>query len=124
MSQTTRQGEPVTPTPGRPGRTPPGHHWVKSLVPAALHHRLRAYAGLSEMTLPAFILATLTNAVPLAAPANAEGPSPTPTLPTLPGPGQGPLVEAPEPTPPPANAPPQARGSAADPQTRERNSHA
>lgn len=82
-----------------PGKTPPDHHWVKALVPIALHHRLRAYAGLSEMSLSAYVLAVLANAVPLAAPANTEGP-------------------------PPANDPSRTRGSAIDSQTREGSSHA
>lgn len=81
------------------GKTPPDHHWVKALVPVALHHRLRAYAGLSEMSLPAFIQATLTNAVPLPAPANAGGS-------------------------PPANDPSRATNSTTALPAREGNSHA
>ena len=99
MESTNDMRQPRGASKHGPGKTPPDHHWVKALVPIALHHRLRAYAGLSEMTLPAFILATLANAVPLPAPANTEGP-------------------------PPANAPSRATGLATATPTREGGSHA
>lgn len=99
MRKSHNEPQPRESTKRGQGKTPPDHHWVKALVPIALHHRLRAYAGLSEMTLPAFILATLANAVPLAAPANAEG-SPW------------------------ANDPSRATGPATAPPTREGNPHA
>jgi len=106
MNPPTSRDQPEPARPGRSGRTPPGSHWVKALVPAALHFRLRAYAGLSEMTLPDFVLATLSNAVPLAAPASPQGTSSNPEGRSSSHLDQGPLGGPDGPTEPRPNQPP------------------
>ncbi len=93
--------------------------WMASaaLVPAALHHRLRAYAGLSEMTVPAYILTVLANAVPLAPSTNpqrsppgaGDGTDPDHGLNTAPSQAAS-TPDAPDDHPTPAPAPPAPEG--------------
>ncbi len=87
-------------TAHRSNKTPPGHHWVKALVPASLYHRLRACAAMSETSMPAFFLATLANAVPLAPATNPQSPPSGAGDGTDPDPDTAPSTAAPTPAAP------------------------
>lgn len=52
-------------SPSRRSATPPGYRNVRVLVPVDMHWRLSSFASQSQMSLPAFVLATLRNAIPL-----------------------------------------------------------
>lgn len=51
--------------PSRRSGTPPGYRNIRVLVPSDLHWRLASYASQSQLTMPAFVLATLQRATPL-----------------------------------------------------------